>query len=239
MAYVDSLLAPGEEKLYVAHRHVIFLVARAGLRVVVAVALIVAGIVAKVRIHGTSGTAAIFVLLLIALGLLAQTLILLLEWRNEQYLITGRRVIQVKGIVGKQTFDSSLNMINDLITQQSAWGRMFNFGDLQIVTGNDVGEDTLRGVANPLAFKRALLSAKEAMMRGYNGYNGYSGGMGNMIPPPTATAPLPAVPAPGSMGALLLELADLRNRGVITPQEYDTRAAELVRGSHPEQRQAR
>ena len=95
-----------------------------------------------------------------ALVPIVQIVILCLQWRNELYIVTPRRVIQIEGIFGKHTEDSSLNMINDLILDQSVWGRMLNFGDLQVVTGNDLG-DKLQGVADPFAFKRALLAARE------------------------------------------------------------------------------
>ncbi len=214
MAYIDSILGHGEEKLYVAHRHVIFLIARTAVRVLIALALIVLGIVLKVKAHGMAANILLVVCIAAALVPIAQTVVLCLKWRNEMYVVTPRRVIQIEGILGKHTMDSSLNMINDLILDQSVWGRMMNFGDLQVVTGNDLG-DRLQGVADPFAFKRALLAAREQ----------YAQPLGTAH----YTEPLPTVPPQEDVPALIARLADLRDRGAISDAEFDAKRAELLR----------
>jgi uncharacterized membrane protein YdbT with pleckstrin-like domain len=216
MAYIDNILGHGEEKLYVAHRHWIFLLARVAVRVLLAVILIVVGIVLKAKVdNAMAGNILLLICLAGALIPIVQTVIYSLQWRNEMYVITPRRVIQVEGILGKHTMDSSLNMINDLVLDQSIWGRMLNFGDLQVVTGNDFG-DELRGVQHPFAFKRALLAAREQYAQ----------------PVSTAryTEPLPTVPPEmEDATALIAKLADLRDRGAISQAEFDAKRAELLR----------
>jgi uncharacterized membrane protein YdbT with pleckstrin-like domain len=220
MAYIDSILGHGEEKLYVAHRHVIFLVARVAVRILIALVLIVLGIVLKVKVHNNGHDMAANILLLVcvaaALVPIVQTIILCLKWRNEMYVVTPRRVIQVEGVLGKHTMDSSLNMINDLILDQSIWGRMLNFGDLQVVTGNDLG-DTLQGIADPFSFKRALLAAREQYTQPLNTNGAHY------------TAPLPTAPPPEDVPTLIARLADLRDRGAITEADFDAKRAELLR----------
>ena len=238
MAYLDNILGHGEEKLYVSHRHIIFLIARIALRVLAAIVLLAIGIILKVKVQGTPGLVLLMVFLAVALIFIAQTLVLQLQWRNELYVITQHRVIQIEGVFGKHTEDSSLNMINDLILDQSIWGRMLNFGDLQIVTGNDLG-DKLTGVANPFAFKRALLAAREAAAnpaayapQPYPVVQPYT-------EPPHAEAQHVAAGQTASFAAppqnaeditsLIARLADLRDRGAISQQEFDAKRAELLR----------
>jgi len=214
MAYIDDILGHGEEKLFVAHRHVVFLLARIAARVLIALALLILGIILKARVHGMPGTVLLLVCIAGALVPIAQTVVFCLKWRNEMYVITARRVIQIEGVLGKHTMDSSLNMINDLILDQSVWGRMLNFGDLQVVTGNDLG-DKLQGVANPFAFKRALLAAREQYAQ------------------PAAAAYHPEPPAgiqpTEDVTTLIAKLADLRDRGAISAEEFDAKRAELLR----------
>lgn len=220
MAYIDSILGHGEEKLYVAHRHVIFLIARTAVRILIALVLIALGIVLSVRVHDRGHAMAGNILLLVciaaALVPLVQTIILCLKWRNEMYVVTPRRVIQIEGVLGKHTMDSSLNMINDLILDQSIWGRMLNFGDLQVVTGNDLG-DRLQGVADPFAFKRALLAAREQYAQPLSTNTMHY------------TEPLPTAPPPEDVPTLIARLADLRDRGAITEADFDAKRAELLR----------
>lgn len=216
MAYIDNILGHGEEKLYVAHRHIIFLLARIALRVLIAIVLIVVGSVLKAKVHNaTAGSILLLICLAGALIPIVQSVIYGLQWRNEMYVITPRRVIQVEGILGKHTMDSSLNMINDLVLDQSIWGRMLNFGDLQVVTGNDLA-DKLYGIQNPFAFKRALLAAREQYVQ--------------PVTAPRYTEPLLAVqPEPDDVTDLIAKLADLRDRGAISQAEYDAKRAELLR----------
>lgn len=214
MAYIDNILGNGEEKLYVAHRHIVFLVVRIAARVLIALALLILGIILRVKVHDMAGNVLLLICIAAALVPIAQTVILCLKWRNEMYVITPRRVIQVEGIFGKHTMDSSLNMINDLILDQSVWGRMLNFGDLQVVTGNDIG-DILHGIANPFTFKRALLAAREQYAQ--------------PVAAAYHTEPLPGVQPTDDVTKMIAKLADLRDRGAISEAEFDAKRAELLR----------
>lgn len=233
MAYVDQLLGAGEAQVFVAHQHVLFVLGRIAGRVLLALLLIAAGIAGKVIVTNragqianatttvsatTLGNAVIFVALLLALIPLVQAFWRTLQWRNEQFIVTNRRVIRVQGVLGKRTVDSSLNMINDLLTNQSFAGRLAGYGDVRIVTGNDIADESYQGIADPLAFKRALLGARDAFLRELSG--GGSGG-------PRAT--LPAEADPAAIPNLIAQLADLRARGAISQHEYDTKRAELLR----------
>lgn len=215
MAYIDDLLGNGEEKLFAAHPHWTVLAKRIAVNALLTIALLIIGIVAKVKISNARvGLIVLILFLIAALVFYLQVFIQFLRWRNEHYIITDHRVIQVYGLLGKHSIDSSLNMINDLVLNQTLFGRMLNYGDMQIVTGNDVGTDTLEHVADPLAFKRAVLAARDA----------YDGRMSSYH-----TAPLPVAPAGREDAAsLIAKLADLRDRGAISQAEYDAKRTELL-----------
>lgn len=214
MAYVDDLLGNSEEKLLAAHPHWTVLAKRIAGSAFLTILLIAIGIIAKVKItNDRVGLIVLIVFLAVALIFYLQLFIQFLRWRNEHYIITDHRVIQVYGLLGKHSIDSSLNMINDLILNQTLFGRMLNYGDMQIVTGNDVGTDTLEHVADPLAFKRAVLAARDAYADRMSGYR---------------TAPPVAVAGHEDATALIARLADLRDRGAISQAEYDSKRVELL-----------
>jgi uncharacterized membrane protein YdbT with pleckstrin-like domain len=214
MAYVDRVLGAGEEKLFVTRRHVIFLLARVILRGVAAIAAVALGIVLKAKVHNhTAGLVLLLILLAVALVFAVQIAVLVLEWSNDQYVITGRRVIQTSGVLSKHMMDSSLNMINDLVLDQSVWGRMFGFGDVEIITGND-DQNRLRGLSDPFAFKKALLAAKEQMAMAY------AAGRPQGAPPGLPHEDIPAQ---------IAELADLRDRGAISQAQFEAKREELLR----------
>lgn len=213
MGYVDRILGAGEEKLYVAHRHILFLAARVALRVLIAVAAIVAAVIIRGRTREPVGTVALAAFTVVALVFLVQVVFLWLQWRNEEYVVTARRVIQTRGVFGKNTWDSSLNMINDIATRQSLWGRLFNFGDVDIVTGND-DPNELHGVADPFAFKRAMLAAKEQV------YNVQYAGTHAAAPDTIGHEDIPG---------LIAQLADLRDRGALSEADFAAKRDDLLR----------
>ena len=69
-----------------------------------------------------------------------------LHWWMDIYVVTNRRIIQIKGIVNKNTIDSSLEKINDLVLKQTILGRIFDYGDIEVLTGSEVGVNNLKRV---------------------------------------------------------------------------------------------
>jgi membrane protein YdbS with pleckstrin-like domain len=151
----------------------------------------------------------------------------LLEWQNERYLITNRRVMEIKGIFNKLVRDSALEKVNDVELRQSVVGRLLGYGTVQIITGSDIGVNMFRRISNPVRFKREMLNAKEQLHVQPLDELPYS------TPRPAAAAatptlPLGSVPAAGSVADRLAELSDLYSRGLITDAEYQAKRQELL-----------
>ena len=81
------------------------------------------------------------------------------RWRYHQYIITTHRIIHLSGVIAKHVTDSSLDKVNDINLEQNVWGRIFNFGNLEILTASELGVERYVNVAAPLDFKKALLEA--------------------------------------------------------------------------------
>ena len=86
-----------------------------------------------------------------------------LVWSNRMNVMTNRRVIQMDGVFNKRVSDSMLDKLNDVKTSQSFLGRMFGYGDIELLTASEQGVNTLKMINHPLAFKRAMLDAKERL----------------------------------------------------------------------------
>ena len=83
-----------------------------------------------------------------------------LRYINQEYVLTNRRVIQVEGVLNRNSTDSSLEKINDAVLSQSVFGRMFDFGDLTVLTASESGIDKMKMLRKPIVFKKAMLDAK-------------------------------------------------------------------------------
>ena len=81
--------------------------------------------------------------LLLLLIPLASLVSEVLAWTNHKYVVTNRRVIQIFGVFNKNVTDLSLEKVNDVKMEQSAFGRMFNFGDIEILTAASWGSTGL------------------------------------------------------------------------------------------------
>jgi uncharacterized membrane protein YdbT with pleckstrin-like domain len=158
-SYLESLLAHNEKIEVVARQHWFMLVRWILLEIVL---ILVIGIVATVAAAFFLPAALLYLLLLIPLITLIRDVLI---WWNRQYVITSRRVIQVSGTFNKRVTDSSLEKVNDVKMVQSFFGRLFNFGDLEILTASEAGIDKLSWLADPVHFKTSMLDAKERMPR--------------------------------------------------------------------------
>jgi uncharacterized membrane protein YdbT with pleckstrin-like domain len=158
------------------------------------------------------------VLILAVVFPLWRIMVILLNWWNEQYVITNRRVIQLEGIVNKHSIDSSLEKVNDVVLEQSALGRLLNYGDVKILTASEIGVNLFRRMARPVRFKTEMLNQKEALSE-------------LDVFEAKATRVLSEdAPSAGDIPELIAELDELRKRGIITNEEFqDNKRALLAR----------
>ena len=89
----------------------------------------------------------------------------ILIWWNRQYIITSLRVIQISGVINKNLTDSSLEKVNDVKLSQSIVGRLFDYGDVEILTASELGVNLFRRIGNPVGFKTAMVNAKQDLER--------------------------------------------------------------------------
>jgi uncharacterized membrane protein YdbT with pleckstrin-like domain len=216
MSYADSLLAKDEEIQFRARQHWLAPVSDARNALLLLLAGIVVVLIEHQVLHWSQLIA--YAGLLVALVGLVWIGIVYFSWRAEEYLITNRRVLKVEGLLDKRSGDSSLEKINDALLKQGILARMLHYGDLEILTANEEGLDRYQMLANVVEFKKAMLNAKNQLEDG------------NRRPAMSTAAPMASARAavPDDATATLAKLADLRDKGAITPAEYEAKKAELL-----------
>ena len=236
--YAESLLASGERVVRREHQHWFILVANTRYAIL---ALVGAALLTFVSVwFGIDGLLwqplGVLTLVLFVYGI-AAFLWGILRYRNEEYLITNRRLIHAEGVVNKKTTDSSLEKINDAVLTESMFGRMFGFGDLDVLTASEEGIERLRMLRDAKDFKKAMIEAKHELeievarpvMPPIRSEPAPATAAPVAAPPAPAPAPAaPAAPASTDIGAALDRLGDLRDRGLITPEEYAAKRQELL-----------
>src|SRR5512146_3505466 len=207
MGYTDSMLASGERIVLRQHQHWFILLgnARFGILAVLGALLLVI-----LRVLGNGSGMLWDILGWITLILFVGGLVMLawswLRYQNEEYIITNRRIIHAEGVINKKATDSSLEKINDLMITESLFGRIFGFGDLDVLTAAETGIERLRMIRNAMDFKKAMLDAKHELeidlarpttppLRATSGAPVAAASAPARAPAPQPAAPAPAAPA--------------------------------------------
>ena len=141
------------------------------------------------------------------------------SWMAQDYIVTNRRVLKVEGIINKRSADSSLEKINDAVLEQNLFGRIFGYGDLDILTAADVAIDRYRMLNKAPGFKKAMLDQKHALETEFAHIPGPP-----LRAPGTGGRPMSADEVTRALG----DLAALRDRGALTPEEYERKKQELL-----------
>ena len=199
--YIEDLMAENERILLVTRQHWFVLFSNILLEILLIV-LLVAGVIAASMVNPMATVGFILVLVPLA-GMIRD----ILTWYNRQYIVTNRRVVQVSGVLSKDVVDSSLEKVNDVKMSQSFFGRMFDYGDVEIMTASEIGVNLFQRIGNPVRFKTAMLNAKEKM--GFDEMGIHS-------------QPAEDVPA------LIAKLDELRKKGIISDAEFQEKKSDLL-----------
>jgi uncharacterized membrane protein YdbT with pleckstrin-like domain len=201
--YLEEMLGENEQILLRARKHWSVLFGNIVLEIVLIIALVVLSLTLLPLVAFPLVPLGFFLVLVPLIGMTRDFLI----WYNRQYIVTNRRVIQTAGVFSKDVVDSSLEKVNDVKLSQSFWGRMFDYGDIEILTASEVGANVFRSIGGPIEFKTAMLNAKEKL-----GYD-------ELGVRPQIEEDVPT---------LISKLDGLRKQGIISEAEFQQKKAELL-----------
>src|SRR5512135_3575209 len=200
--YLQSLIGE-REKIILVTRHHWFVLARSIILEIVLILVVFAATIAGTVAVTATNSPFVFIVPLVGFVILLIPIATgtrdFLIWTHHQYIITNLRVMQISGIFNKNVIDSSLDKVNDIKMTQSALGRMFGYGDIEILTASELGVNLFKRIDNPVKFKSALINAK-AMLEHAD----------DMAPTPKTEEIKQDIPA------MISKLADLRTQGVLT-----------------------
>jgi len=167
-----------------------------------------------------------------------------IEWRTAEFAVTNMRVLREEGLASKRSSTTLLSSLSDVKSNVSFLGDKLGYGDLMLLTqSGSAGEDRFLCITTPMDFRNAVMNQKVADRRD-----------GGMAPAPAAAVAAPALTAAGASAAApagapavapvaapavrsmtsteaaaaIASLADLRDRGAITSEEYEAKKGELL-----------
>ena len=198
---VENQLQPGEEILYRAHVTRLTLAPLLAL----ATAALIGAAVAQYFQHTPAA------LTLLAVAAVAGALYLWKDFirRANDYVLTNHRIIREIGVFSRRSMDSRLDKINNVEHRQTLWGRLLNYGDVEIDTASETGAALFPSISHPLEFKNAILAAAEQYR-----------GSGMRMPL--------AAPAGPSGAERMRQLKTLLDDNLISREEYEAKRRELL-----------
>jgi uncharacterized membrane protein YdbT with pleckstrin-like domain len=143
------------------------------------------------------------------------------EWNFTHFVVTSDRVIYRTGVLSKRGVEIPMERINNINFHQGMFERVIGAGDLDIESAGKDGQSHFDDVWHPDGVQQELYRQMELNAKKRASW-------GNPVVPLTAPAPAAGAPAQSSVPEQLQQLADLRDKGVITVAEFETKKAQLL-----------
>jgi len=202
VAYPRKLLGPEEEIVKDLRPHWWYLV-KPVLALVVAIAVGVA-LLAWNDVEVLDWVGGFVVLL--ALGFFVYKY---LQWVSTNFTVTTDRVIYRSGVLSKSGIEIPLERINTVFFNQSIFERMIRAGDLAIESAGETGRSEFSDIRHPTLVQAEIYKQMED-----NENRKF-----DRINRPAATMSIPEQ---------IEKLDELRQRGVLSQQEFDAKKADLL-----------
>jgi uncharacterized membrane protein YdbT with pleckstrin-like domain len=147
-------------------------------------------------------------------------------WRTAVFAVTNHRVIREEGLVSRRSSATMLKSVTDVQTRVPLIGSKLGYGDLVIYgQSGDAGADRFKTITHPKEFRDQMMATKL----------GSAAAVAPAIEaaapsePSAASAPVaPVAPTSDDQLQTLARLAELRDSGAITPEEFEAKKTELL-----------
>jgi uncharacterized membrane protein YdbT with pleckstrin-like domain len=224
LAFPERLLSEDEELVYDLRPHWLTLVVPVLITFVVVVAVGAAWVV--IPAGDLQQPAQLAVGVLGVLVLLVTVAGRVLRWATTHFVLTTERLIFRSGLVAKFGREIPLERINDVTFSQSLFERLVGVGDLLIESAGEHGQSRFSNIRDPETVQLEIYRQMEANDRRRAGYATTQ----PHHPVGHPAADRTPTPPTRSSGALddLERLADLRDRGAVTEEEFQRMKRELL-----------
>jgi uncharacterized membrane protein YdbT with pleckstrin-like domain len=129
-----------------------------------------------------------------------------LRWATTHFVLTTDRLIFRSGVLAKLSREIPLERVNDVTFSQSLWERFIGAGDLFIESAGERGQSVFQDIPRPEAVQVEIYRQMEANGQRMSG----------------------AAPRAPSALDELERLANLRDRGAVTQEEFERKKRDLL-----------
>lgn len=133
-----------------------------------------------------------------------------LQWQFTNFVVTDDRVIYRHGVLAKSGVEIPLERINNINFHQGIWERIIGAGDLDIESAGREGQSHFEDVRHPDGVQQEIYRQMEVNAK------------------QQASWTAPHVSREASIPEQIEQLAALRDKGHISPQEFESKKAALL-----------
>lgn len=212
MPYPQKLLRSDEEVVLDLHPHLWYLFPRL---VVMVLALVLGGVASAMNwwtpVQGILGIA-----------LVAATiwwLIRLAGYLSTNFVLTTDRVIYRTGVLRKTGQEIPLERINTVFFEQRVWERLIKAGNVAVESGGESGRTHFTDIRDPEQVVNAIHTEMDR-----------NEDRGNLRVGEAAAAGVVSGQSNLSNAEQLEKLVELRDRGALTPEEFEAQKRQLLGG---------
>jgi hypothetical protein len=166
-----------------------------------------------------------------------------LRWHTTNIVLTTSRILERRGVLSRLGIEIRLDRINELSYRQTLLERLVHTGSLEVEVGGETGVVVFNHIPQPAALQSLVTEQIDTMRRVRLGWPVNAGLPPNVAAPgPVAYAPQYAAPAPAPMppppapsaptqtvADRLVQLDQLRQRGILSESEFQAKKLELLR----------
>jgi uncharacterized membrane protein YdbT with pleckstrin-like domain len=223
----DPRFITGEQSVFSTRKHWAALVVDSGWAILMLIGSVV---LSWIQPDATTGVLGFFarIIELIRLGLFFGAcfwfIYNVVAWRTAEYMVTNLRVLGHEGLIRRRSTDTLLSSLSDIRTTVPLFGSMLGYGNIRIISSSgEAGKDNFTGVHDAEGFKHQVLEQKAGLLARASSRAA--------APASAATPPGAAQTTSGSWQdatQLLGQLANLRDAGLITQDEYEQKKSEIL-----------
>ena len=145
-----------------------------------------------------------------------------INWKYNLWCVTNMRVVDESGYFSRYSKESPLDKINNVEYDQSLFGRLLGYGNVDIQTAAEMGETTYRLIHDPKLLKDTITLAQEEYKK--TQINNQAMQLAEAI---AKTSSMTTVSQP-MIADELHKLFDLLQKGAITHEEYISQKNKLT-----------
>jgi uncharacterized membrane protein YdbT with pleckstrin-like domain len=145
-----------------------------------------------------------------------------LSWTMTNFVVTSQRVMYRTGVLRRHGVEIPLTRLSNINFEQGLWERMIGAGDLVIESAGEQGQSRFTDVQHPEAVQQEVYRRMEGEARRQASFQ--SEGIAEAV----GKAAAPAAPAAADVPDQIRKLAELRDSGAISADEYERKKAELL-----------